>query len=122
MSIHGAKKINEQKLNAMRRFALFIIENVNEFEYEQFITDHKPKFALLFSLTLIAENSLHVSNEIKNQFNEFPWCDIVNLQKEILAGNYHSNLELIFEIFKNETPNLMEQIDNMIKTNDDLSS
>ena len=77
-----AKPTDKELLELMKQYAE---ENIifNEGKtFEEFQTTTQLKWASVFSIEQIAENSKHVSDEIKNRYPDFPWREIVRIRHQ----------------------------------------
>ena len=107
-----------------RRWVLFasdIIEAIEKIEtytegysYEEFMEDMKTKDAVVRNLEIIGEAAVKIPPEIRGKYSEIPWSQIVGLRNRLIHGYFVVDYEIIWEIIKNELPELKITIKKMI--------
>ena len=64
----------------------------------------------MHSLWIIGEASNHISEEIKNQFSDIEWTQIIGMRNIFVHEYFGVDLILVWEIIKNDLPVLKEKV------------
>ena len=91
--------------------ALSFIENIS---YEEFISDKKSVFATIRALEVIGESSNRIANEIKEQYPYLPWIEMRGLRNRIIHNYDDIDYAIVWNVLKNEIPQLINQINEII--------
>jgi len=111
-----AKPTDKERLEIMKWFAS---ENIGFNEgktFEDFQKISQLNFATVFAIEQISENSKFISEEVKKRHADFPWREIVDI-RNVIAHNYDGvYMDLVWEVVQNHLPEIVEKIDNILKT------
>jgi len=110
------KPTDKERLEIMKWFAT---ENIGFNEgktFEDFRKISQLNFATVFAIEQISENSKFISEEVKKRHADFPWREIVDI-RNVIAHNYDGvYMDLVWDIVQNHLPEIVEKIDNILKT------
>ena len=101
------KKINERAGEAML--------DTKDLTYEEFIKDDKTVRATVFSISQIGELVKDLDDEFTNKYNNIMWSKIKGLRNRIVHDYDGIQLNIVWQIIKNNLPELTKDIDNIIK-------
>jgi len=79
-----------------------------DFAYEEFYKDEKTQYAVIRALEIIGEAAKQIPNEIKDQYSNIPWQDIVRMRDKLIHHYYGIDLEVIWNTL-NEDLNSLEK-------------
>lgn len=94
-----------------------IIDAINEIEsylsdvdFETFLENSMMRFACIKQMEIIGEASNHISGEIKNQFSEVEWSQIVGMRNVFVHEYFGVDNRLVWEIIKNDIPEFKRKV------------
>ena len=109
------KPSDKQRLEVMKWFTTEIIEFNKGKVFEDFQKTSQLNFATVFAIEQISENSKHISEDVKNRHDSFPWREIVDI-RNVIAHNYDGvHMDLVWDVVQNHLPELVDQIDEILK-------
>jgi uncharacterized protein with HEPN domain len=92
-----------------------IVDAINEIEiylkevsYEQFLGNSEKRFATIKQIEIIGEASKALTDELKAEHPLVPWKPIVGFRNISIHEYFGVNLQLVWEIAKNDLPELKE--------------
>ena len=98
-----------------------IFDAINEIESytldsskEDFMKNSMMRFACIKQLEIIGEASNYISSEIKVQFSDIEWKQIVGMRHIFVHEYFGIDTELLWEIIKNDLPDLKQSIKSII--------
>src|SRR5690242_6936426 len=91
-----------------------IESNTSDLSYEGFIADDNRVKAVLFDLSLIGEACRTIPDEIREKRPEVEWGKIVGLRNFIAHVYWTIKVEKIWEIVKEDVPELRRQIQTLL--------
>ena len=65
-------------------------------------------------MEIIGEASNHISEEIKSEFSEIQWAQIVGMRHVFVHEYFGIDIKLVWEIIKNDLPELKDKIKEII--------
>jgi uncharacterized protein with HEPN domain len=83
-------------------------------EFSDFMTNSMMRFACIKQMEIIGEASNHVSDEIKSKFSKIEWSQIVGMRHVFVHEYFGVDSSLVWEIIKNDIPDLKEKIKEII--------
>lgn len=89
------------------------LENVS---YEQFLENSEKRFATIKQIEIIGEACNALSSELKAQYPAIPWKPIIGFRNISIHEYFGVNLQLVWEIAKNDLPGLKDEM-NVILAN-----
>lgn len=98
-----------------------IIEAINEIEtylidtdFSIFLSNSMMRFACVKQMEIIGEASNHISTETKAKFLNIEWKQIVGMRNIFVHEYFGVDADLVWEIIKNDLPELKEKITTII--------
>ena len=94
-----------------------IIDAIHEIEtylkdvsYEQFLENSEKRFATIKQVEIIGEACNAITDELKSSFPLVPWKPIKGFRNISIHEYFGVNLQLVWEIAKNDCPDLKEKM------------
>jgi len=81
---------------------------------EEFNDNSMARFATVKQLEIIGEASKHLSEEIKLRFSAVEWKQIIGMRNVLVHEYFGIDNRLIWQIIKEELPDLKEKIKEII--------
>ncbi|MBI3883077.1 MAG: DUF86 domain-containing protein [Sphingobacteriales bacterium] len=81
-----------------------------------FIANSMMRFACIKQMEIIGEASNHLSAELKSKFSDIEWAQIVGMRNVFAHEYFGIDSSLVWEIIKNDIPELKEKIDHILKS------
>ncbi len=79
-------------------------------------TDRMLAFALIRCIEIIGEAASRLSAEIREQYPEIPWGDIIGMRNRLIHAYYDINLDILWKTIQDDLPPLIEQLRAIIAT------
>ena len=93
-------------LDAINEVDIYL-ENIS---FEQFLENSEKRFATIKQIEIIGEACNALSDELKTQYSSIPWKPIVGFRNISIHEYFGVNLQLVWEIAKNDLPELREKM------------
>lgn len=91
------------------------IENyLRGIDFSHFAGNSMMKFACIKQLEIIGEASNHISEDIKEKFTTIEWSQIVGMRNVLVHEYFGVDSNLVWEIAKNDLPDLKEKVVEII--------
>jgi uncharacterized protein with HEPN domain len=94
-----------------------IMEAISEIEiyldgvsYEQFLGNSEKRFATIKQIEIIGEACNALTDELKSEYPLVPWKPIIGFRNISIHEYFGVNLQLVWEIAKNDLPELKEKL------------
>lgn len=104
---------------------MHILDSISEIEsylietdFDTFLNNSMMRFACIKQMEIIGEASNHISNEVKSKFSSVEWTQIVGMRNIFVHEYFGIDASLVWEIIKNDVPELKIKIAEIIKTID----
>ncbi|MEM7590940.1 MAG: HepT-like ribonuclease domain-containing protein [Cyanobacteria bacterium P01_A01_bin.83] len=81
---------------------------------EEFFANELIHGWILLQLQIIGEAARSMTTEIYEQHPEVDWQDIIDFRNLLVHEYFRVDLKIIWQIVKQELPNLSEQIDSIL--------
>jgi len=88
---------------------------VQDMELEDFKESDITIDAVLRNLEIIGEAARNIDINIRKQYNDIPWQDIVDFRNRITHGYFTISLPIIWQIIKQELPPLKEKLNRILE-------
>ncbi len=72
--------------------------------------------SVIRNIEVIGEGVKNLSKEIKEKYSEIPWKDISGMRDKSIHFYFGVDIEIVWEVIKNDNPNLYEEIEKIMKT------
>lgn len=102
---------------------MHILDSISEIEsylietdFDTFLNNSMMRFACIKQMEIIGEASNHISNEVKSKFSSVEWTQIVGMRNIFVHEYFGIDASLVWEIIKNDVPELKIKIAEIIKT------
>ena len=103
-----------------------ILDAINEVEiylenvaFEQFLQNSEKRFATIKQIEIIGEACNALSDDLKVQYTAIPWKSIIGFRNISIHEYFGVNLQLVWEIAKNDLPSLKQEMTAMLANLDD---
>ena len=104
---------NEVIVKKLSAYAAKIIGYCEGVTYEQFSADSKLAEACVFNLSQMGELANRVEDAFADAHPEIPWRYIYGLRNRIVHDYEGVNLVLIWQIIRDDLPELKEKLDRI---------
>lgn len=104
---------NEIIVKKLSAYAAKIIGYCKGVTYEQFSADSKLAEACVFNLSQMGELANRVEDAFADAHPEIPWRYIYGLRNRIVHDYEGVNLVLIWQIIRDDLPELVEKLDRI---------
>ena len=92
------------------------IENsLRKITKEEFKDNLDKQDATIRRLEIIGEATKNLTKEFMNQHMDIPWSEIIKTRDKLIHHYFGIDLDLVFEITKEEIPTLKKQLTKIIK-------
>jgi uncharacterized protein with HEPN domain len=81
-----------------------------------FLENSMMRFACIKQMEIIGEASNHLSAELKSKFSDIEWAQIVGMRNVFAHEYFGIDSSLVWEIIKNDIPELKEKIEHILKS------
>jgi len=95
---------------------LEIEDYLKDTDFSDFMQNSMMRFACIKQIEIIGEAGNHVSNEIKTRFSSVEWAQIVGMRNVFVHEYFGVDSSLVWEIIKNDLPDLKEKIILILKS------
>jgi len=80
--------------------------------YEDFLLDDKTQDAVVRNIEILGEAAKLLSDETKRNYPDIPWKDITGTRDKLIHDYFGVNIDIVWDIAKNEIPLLSAQLDD----------
>jgi uncharacterized protein with HEPN domain len=81
-----------------------------------FLENSMMRFACVKQMEIIGEASNHLSTDLKSKFSDIEWGQIVGMRNVFTHEYFGIDSSLVWEIIKNDIPELKEKIERILKS------
>jgi uncharacterized protein with HEPN domain len=74
------------------------------------------RFACIKQMEIIGEAGNHLSKDLKSKFSDIQWAQIVGMRNVFAHEYFGIDASLVWEIIKNDIPELKEKIEEVLKS------
>jgi uncharacterized protein with HEPN domain len=78
--------------------------------------DRLLNLALVQLLTVVGEAAARVSEAARKQHPQIPWPAIVGMRNRLIHGYDTINLDIVWEVVKNDLPPLVAELERILST------
>lgn len=90
-----------------------IISYTSQIEYEDFLQDYKTQDAVIRNIEILGEAVKLLSDEVKEKYTNIPWKDIAGTRDKLIHNYFGVNIDIVWNIAKNEIPFLSAQLNDV---------
>lgn len=91
---------------------------VDNMTYEEFLADEKTFLAVTRALEIIGEALKNIPDEIKTQFQQVPWREIIDFRNTVAHVYFGIDAKIVWNTAKEDVKYLKEIINFIIKSLD----
>jgi uncharacterized protein with HEPN domain len=91
-----------------------IVSFTKDIEYTEFLQDEKLQLAVQKLIEIIGEAARNVSPELKSEYPNIPWKEMVGMRDVLVHQYFRVNLARIWEAARCEVPGLIELIEPLV--------
>lgn len=81
---------------------------------EDFVTNQEKVYATTRALEIIGEAARHIPQDIRDQYSEVPWSDMIGMRNVVTHGYFGVSSEVIWRTIQEDLPALVTTIEGMI--------
>ena len=85
-------------------------------EFSTFLENSMMRFACIKQMEIIGEASNHLSKDLKSKFSDVQWAQIIGMRNVFAHEYFGIDTNLVWEIIKNDIPELKAKISEIIKS------
>lgn len=100
--------------DAIEEIESYLINTV----FSDFIENSMMRFACIKQMEIIGEASNHISDEIKSNFSQIEWNQIVGMRNVFVHEYFGIDESIVWEIIKNDLPELKVRVREILSTID----
>ncbi len=89
-------------------------------DYEQFMQDNKTQDAVVRNLEIIGEATKNLSSRLRRVYAQIPWKDLAGMRDKMIHHYFGINYEIVWTIAKEELPDLLSQIQDILTNGSNL--
>lgn len=93
-----------------------IIRYTNQISKNEFLVNDIYQKATAMSLLNIGEHANSISRDLWSEYKHIPWRKIVDLRNIVAHGYGELKMELVWNLSKNEVPQLISQLETIINS------
>ena|SRR3989304_2086228 len=87
-----------------------IMSYTSRMEYNGFRQDYKTQDAVIRNIEILDEAAKLLSDETKEKYPNIPWKDIARTRDKLIHDYFGVNIDIVWDIAKNEIPTLSAQL------------
>ena len=89
-----------------------IMSYTSKVEYNDFLQDYKTQDAVVRNIEILGEAAKLLSDETKRDYPNIPWKDIAGTRDKLIHDYFGVNIDIVWDIVKNEIPSLSKQLND----------
>lgn len=90
-----------------------IISYTSQIEYKDFLQDYKTQDAVIRNIEILGEAAKLLSDKAKEKYPDITWKDIAGTRDKLIHDYFGVNIDIVWNIAKNEIPLLSTQLNNV---------
>lgn len=95
----------------------FTINTTKNLTYELFIADEIVKRAVVRALEIVGEATKNLSYDFRQKYHQVPWKFMAGMRDKLIHDYMGVDYRLVFKTAKEDIPELIEYIEQIIKEN-----
>ena len=96
---------------AINRISIYL----GDLNYEKFFKDVKTQDAVIRNLEIIGEAAKNLSEGLKKGHHDIPWKELAGLRDRLIHQYSGVNFEIVWIIVRQELPELLEKVEDILK-------
>lgn len=109
------KKQDKIIIKKINTYCSEIIDFSEDITFEEFSTDKRKNYMLVFPIGQIGELSNKLSNEFKEQYSEAPWRAAISVRNRLVHDYDGVSMDRIWQIIKIGIPDLYKYTNKILK-------
>ena len=85
------------------------------YRFDDFQDDEKTIDSVLRNLEIIGEAARHVPTEIREQYPDLPWLEMLTMRNLVIHEYHGVNLRIIWQTVKEDLPPLVPRLKRILK-------
>ena len=82
-------------------------------EYDDFLHEYKTQDAVIRNIEILGEAAKLLTNKTKEKYPDIPWKDIKGTRDKLIHDYFGVNIDIVWDIAKNEIPTLSAQLQDI---------
>lgn len=99
----------------MVRFCERVIANSSNTQKSSFVADPILYDATIWNIVKIGEAAVKVPEEVRTQFPEIRWQQIIGMRNQLIHGYFSSRDDIIWQTITNDIPELLDNLNELSK-------
>lgn len=114
MSLHTDRPY----LADMRDTARKVVRFTEGIDHERFLANEEKQWVAIRGIEVVGEASTKVSPEFVAAHPDLPWAQMRGMRNVLIHGYAEVDLEIVWDVLKNELPGLIEKLDQVLSKED----
>ena len=114
------KRRDQDYLSDIREAIQRIAAYTAGLDYEQFTQDNKTQDAVVRNLEIIGEATKNLSSRLRRVYAQIPWKALAGMRDKMIHHYFGINYEIVWTIAKEELPDLLSQIQDILTNGSNL--
>ncbi len=93
------------------------IQYLNEYEFNDFISDNKTCDAVLRCIEVIGEATKKIPDDLRESYPDIPWRDMAGMRDKVIHSYFTVDYKMVWLTITEDIPRMMPEIKKVI---DDL--
>jgi uncharacterized protein with HEPN domain len=104
----------------MRDAAVEALGFINGRQRNNLDTDRMLVLALVKDIEIIGEAATNLSQDCRSRHPQLPWADIIGMRNRLVHAYFEIDLDIVWEVVKNDLPSLVSELDDIIQSEEHL--
>ena len=110
-----SKRRDLESLSDIKEAARRIENYIKKTSYRKFLKDTKTQDAVVRNLEIIGEAAKNISDDSKKEYPKIQWKKLAGVRDRLIHQYFGVNYDIIWVIAKEELPEIILQIEEIIK-------
>jgi len=112
-------KNDNYRLRKIHFFCDSILDFINGITIDEFKRNEQINFAISFALIQIGEEASKITMDFREYHSHIPWPNLIGMRHRIVHDYSGSKMKILWETATISIPQLLEEINKILKTGDD---